>query len=206
MRHINLICTLACTLIFQFAFANHDEAVDGDLSGDPQNPTVVQVANGSNIVCASSISGDVEFFTITVPAGGTLDEIELTSFVSGGVGFLAFQAGTVADPNLGVPGLLGWTHLGQVSGPQLVELNSNGGIGFSIPLGPGDYTFWSQETSTVTQTDYCLDFQMTLPPPPISAIPTIGEWGLISLGLLMLIFGVNQIKSTVDKSNLNRSI
>lgn len=206
MQKLKFLCTLISLLTIQFAFANYDEAVDGDISGDPQNPTVIQVSNGSNVVCASSIAGDVEFFTITVPPNGTLDEIVLTDFNSPGVGFLALQSGLVFDPNTGVPGLLGWTHLGQVSGPQLAELNNNGGIGFTIPLGPGDYTFWSQETSPDFATDYCLDFQITLPPPPVSSIPTMGEWGLISLGLLMLIFGVSQIMSIQKRKSLYSSI
>lgn len=205
MNFLKQLCTLIGILSLNLTFANHDEAVDGDLSGDPQNPTVIQIVDGSNVVCASSIAGDVEFFTITVPPGATLDEIVLTSFVSPSVAFLAFQAGTVADPSVGVPGLLGWTHLGQVSGAQLAELNSNGGIGFTIPLGPGDYTFWSQETSSVAPSDYCLDFQITLPPPIDTSIPTMGEWSLISLALILLILNVSRIKSYEQNKKVDYS-
>jgi len=203
MNLLKVISILVGLLCCQLLFANYDEAIDGDLSDDPLNPTVISVSDGSNIVCASSISGDIEFFTITVPPGATLDEIVLTSFVSPGVAFLAMQAGSVFDPNTGIPGFLGWTHLGAVSGPQFAELNSNGGIGFTAPLGPGDYSFWTQETSN-TASDYCLDFQMTVPPPQDSAIPTMGEWGLIILCLLMLIFGVSQITSYQSGSRLKR--
>lgn len=205
MNYLRIVSTIIALCIGQFLFANYDEAVDGDLSDDPQNPTMIQVADGSNIVCASSIAGDVEFFTITVPAGGTLDEIVLTSFNSVGVGFLAMQSGSVFDPSLGIAGMLGWTHLGQVSGAQLAGMNANGGIGFTIPLGPGDYSFWSQETSPDNATDYCLDFQMTIPPPPVSEIPTMGEWGLIILSLLMLIIGVSQISIYQQRRRLGSS-
>ncbi len=206
MKNLRLLLSLVCMLLVQLTFASHDEDLDGDLSNDPMNPTVINVVNGSNEVCAASLAPDTDFFTITVPAGATLDEIELTSFNSAGVGFLGFASGTTIDPNAGIPGLLGWTHLGNAQGPQLAELGANGGIGFTSPLGPGDYTFWTQETSPVNSTSYCLDFQLTIPPPPVTAIPTMGEWGLMILGLLMLILGVTQIRSVNRHKSLPETV
>ncbi len=180
-------------------FANHDETVDGELSDDPMNPTVIQVVNGSNEVCASAINPDRDFYTITVPPGATLDEIVLTSFSSLNVGFLGFTSGNTIDPDAGQAGLLGFTLLGLVSGPQLAELNTSID-GFDIPLGPGDYTFWTQETSNIVPTSYCLDFQLTIPQQPSeTAIPTMGEWGVIILGLLLLILSTNHIYSSENK-------
>lgn len=196
---------IMCLFSFQFAYANYDESTDGDLSDDPANPTLIDISNGSNIVCASSTAGDLEYFTIVVPPGGTLDEIELTSITSLGVGFLAFQEGTVFTPSNNPGDFLGWTHLGQFSGGQLAGMNASGGIGFSIPLTEGSYTFWSQETDVASSTEYCLDFQITLPPPVVTAIPTMGEWGLIVLGLLMLIFGVSQIRMMQGQASLGKS-
>ena len=88
MKNCRLFFALFCLFAFQFAYAQHDEATDGDLSNDPMNPTVIQVEDGSNVVCASSVNandpvnGDVDFFTITVPPGATLDEIVLVSINS----------------------------------------------------------------------------------------------------------------------------
>ncbi len=178
------------------AYSNYDEAVDGDLSGDPNGPTIFNVSNGSNIICASSTAGDIEYWTITIPTGGTLDEIMLTSFASDRVGFLAFQEGSVFVPGQGAANLLGWTHLGDASDGQLAIMNSNGELGFTIPVPAGTYTFWAQETSTTSSTEFCLDFQITLPPPVVSEIPTMSQWGLIALGLLMLIFATIAIKAT----------
>ena len=196
MHIIRCLFTVLFLCSFGFAYADYDETIDGDLSGDANNPTSISVVNGSNIVCASSTAGDLEYFTIVVPPGATLDEIVLTSFTSLGVGFLAFQEGSVFVPSPGISGLLGWTHLGQTSDGQLAGMLANGGIGFSIPLTEGTYTFWSQETDTSSSTEYCLDFQMTIPEPVNPGIPTMGEWGLIILGLFILIFAVSQIKLT----------
>ena len=206
MKSFRIVSTLICVCFTLIAYSNYDEAIDGDISGDPNNPTVIDVAEGSNIVCASSTAGDIEYWTITIPEGGTLDEIMLTSFTSQRVGFLAFQEGSNFVPGQGAANLLGWTHLGDVFDGQLDIMNSNGELGFSIPVPAGTYTFWAQETSTTSSTEFCLDFQITLPPPVVSEIPTMSEWGMIALGLLMLIFATVAIRRTQTLSSSNTKI
>ena len=74
---------------------------------------------------------------------------------------------------------------------KLSEMQSNGEIGFDIPLGPGTYTFWSQETNASIPSTYTLDFQVTIP----EIVPTLGEWTLLCLGLILLTIGCVQIRN-----------
>jgi len=186
-------------------FANHDEAVDGDLSDDWLNPTSITLVNGSNVISATSTAGDVEYFTITIPAGGTLNAINLTAFNSPGVAFLALQAGsTFSGPpsDFASPAaLLGFNHLGlplEDKLPILAASSAQGALGFSAPLPAGTYTFWAQETATGSSSSYTLDFVTTIP--PTAGVPTMGEWGIGILALLMLIFTTVAIRSSVGFS------
>lgn len=189
------LSTFFCSIILSFGLlANYDETVDGDLSGDRLNPTVISVMDGSNVVSATSIAGDVEYFTITVPVGGTLDAINLTAFSSISVAFLAFQEGTIFSLNPGIPDLLGWTHLGLPLEDKLPVLAASGGIGFAVPLPAGTYTFWAQETAA-SPSSYSLDFVISFPP----TVPTMSEWSIIVLGLLMSIFVVIGVRNELPQ-------
>ncbi|MGI9309372.1 MAG: hypothetical protein ACR2P6_08920 [Gammaproteobacteria bacterium] len=144
-----------------------DENVDGDLSGDRFNPTNLgNAANGSNLLSATSVSGDLEYFTFSLNSSQSLVGIDLSSYSSiGGPSFIAVQSGTVfTEPAAGtnVTNLLGWHHFGGADlGTDILQDigNGAGAIGFTAPLGPGDYVFWAQETGP-NSASYTLDFNV----------------------------------------------
>jgi len=185
--------------------ASHNESTDGDLSDDPLAPTVVSVVAGSNVVTASSVSGDVEYFTITIPVGHELTALNLVSLTSANVAFLAFQAGATFSSNPGPEDLLGFTHLGVVTGDQLPALaaglaGSPSPIGFTNPLPAGTYTFWAQETAS-SPSSYELDFVIAEVAAAGPAVPTMSQWSIMILGIIMLIVttvGLRQRHTTLS--------
>lgn len=115
----------------------HNEDVDGDLSDDGLNPTVLgELTLGNNSLRATFNKGetnpDPDYFTFTVPEGLVLTNIVLQSWQTSptfeDIAFFAVQEGTVFDyvfPNeLEEPaeGLLGWSHLRstQVGDPEKI--------------------------------------------------------------------------------------
>ncbi|MEL6389055.1 MAG: hypothetical protein AAFQ02_02770 [Bacteroidota bacterium] len=183
------------------AWAQYDEAVDGDLSNDPSSPTLIILsASGSTSITASSMNGEDDYFSITIPEGGSLDSLLLESLVSANVGFLSILPGATAVPESGVStsDLLGWTHLALPIGDKLPTLQastSTGAQGFDIPLPAGTYTFWSQETAT-TPTTYTI--RLVTSQPRKADIPTVGEWSLLVLGLLILIVSCRWWQQSAD--------
>lgn len=173
-------------LVLSLTALDYNEAVDGELSDDRLAPTVINLDNGSNFVTATSVAGDKDFYTITIPEGGSLDALVLTAYESGNVSFIGFQEGSTFSENPTAADLLGYSLLGLPLEDKLPEMQSNGEIGFDIPLGPGTYTFCSQETNATIPSTYTLDFQVTAPD---AVVPTMGQWALICLGLIMLTIG-----------------
>lgn len=168
------------------AFNDYDELIDGDLSGDRFNPTDISLSLGSNLLHATSVAGDLEYFTMHLPAGGQLDSIVLTTYVSGSpMSFIAVQSGTTfTEPPAGTnpANLLGWTHFGGPDAPAGTDILDNlglgaGSIGFTPPLAGGPYTFWSQETGPNTAT-YTMNFVVT---PEPAAIMLLGLGASIAL-------------------------
>jgi hypothetical protein len=163
--------------------ANYDEGVDGDLSGDRLNPTSLSLALGSNTVTATSVSGDLEYLTINIPAGLQLTTAILSSYLSDDDrSFMAIQSGNVftEPPAANIANLLGWVHFGtgpgQVGTDILDDLGSApGAIGFTPPLPGGDYTFWMQEGDIMPAT-YTVDLVVT--PEPVGLV-------LFSFGSIM---------------------
>jgi len=165
----------------------YDEAVDGDLSNDWLAPT--QFADfqvGQSIVTMSVVDsnesfGDRDYFTITIPAGLQLESIDLLSLFADGfddIAFIGIQAGdqVTVDPLFPNPApLLGW---------MLPEQMNVGGdiLGIMIgeentPLGPGQYSFWVQQTGQ-DLTTLSLGFNVGIIPSP----GTIGLAGLAAFG------------------------
>ena len=146
---------------------DYDEAVAGDLSGDPATPTPLTLIEGTTLLSATSATGDVEYVTVTIPDGLQLDAIILQAYSASddGVAFAAVQSGsTFTEPPNGtnVANLLGYSHFGpgtpaQAGTDLLDDLGQGeGAIGFIGPLPSGTYTFWLQQTGTPS--DYTLAF------------------------------------------------
>lgn len=162
-----------------------DEALDGDLSGDYQNPTVVFPAAVNNQVLFSSVSADREYFTLTINPGEQLAAVIVDAWTSvDDLSFLAVASGSVFPTPPTAPGpdpttMLGYAHFGAPDlGLDILQAigAGAGSQGFSGPLGPGDYTFWAQETGP-NAAAATLNFVIT--PEPSTAL-------LIGAGLLGL--------------------
>jgi hypothetical protein len=173
--------------------ADYDEAVDGDLSGDGFNPTVIQLDPGSNLITATSSLGDREYYTTNLPPGTELEAIVLVSYVSQDeVAFIGVQSGTqFTEPPTGtdVSQLLGWMHFGPpfVGTDVLDDIGmGNGAMGFTPPLVAGDYTWWSQQTGATLST-YALDFQVV----EVQQVPAMSAAGMavacLALASLMVV-------------------
>jgi hypothetical protein len=188
-RSIFVPCFLVALCVPSLALAaNYDEATNGDISGNRLAPSVIPLNLGVNSISATSVAGDLEYFTVTVPAGQRLLAIRVTAYAGlDGRAFIGVQQGaTFTEPPVGtnVAQLLGYAHFG----PAEEAIGSNrldniatgpGSQGFSGVLGPGTYTFWSQQTGGNAST-YTLAFDVAtipaVPVPPLFA-------GVLALGL-----------------------
>jgi len=157
---------------------NYDEAVNGDLSNDRLAPTALVLASGSNLLKATSVSGDREYFHLTVPAGTQLGALNVISSTSASLSFIAVQSGTTFS----------YAHFGPGNGTVGTDIlddmgTASGAMDFVPPLASGEYTFWSQETSG-TPTTYQLEFVVTTARP--ASLPR--SW-VLALGLLLALLG-----------------
>lgn len=167
----------ACSMAAAGTF-NYDEAIDGDLSNDWLAPTqfpafgVGQSVATMTTVDSNELTGDRDYFTITVPAGLQLDSITLLSLDANGgddVAFLGIQAGdqVTVDPNFPNPApLLGWLLTQQSNvGNDILAI----AVGAeNTPLGPGQYSFWVQQTGQ-DPTTLSLGFNLSQIPAPSGA-------------------------------------
>ncbi len=159
------------------------ESISGDLSNDPMAPTSIPLGFGTNFVQFVTSVGDREFFTVTIPAGGALVALDLAEYESDDpVAFGAFMPGAIFndDPDSPNPAvysglaLFGTGDLGQDLLPAFQDSLGFASLGFSVPLGPGDYTFWVQQVGPVT--GITLDFII---------VPTPGAAGVLALSGLV---------------------
>lgn len=172
------------------AAGNWNESVDGDLSGDQAVPTVLTLAEGSNLVTGTTgltANGtDRDFATLVVPAGMALAKIVVQPGTqpAGGVSFIGLGAGTVLPTDALSPDptkLLGWLHYGTgwIGLDILPELGATfGSIGFSGPLPAGSYALWIQDTGFEVAT-YGFRFE-------VASIPEPGTWAMLGAGLGLL--------------------
>ncbi len=159
----------------------YDEAVDGDISGDRNAPTMLELEEGVNSLTATSVAGDIEYVTLTVPSGLQLDSVDVASYASDtdDIAFAAVQTGTIfTEPptQTDVENLLGYSHFGAIDvGTDILDdlANGQGAIGFDSPLPSGDYTFWLQQTGDTST--YSLDFNVSFAEPTPTPPPTPTE-------------------------------
>jgi hypothetical protein len=158
--------------------ANHDEATAGDLSNDPAAPTPLMFNAGNNVVTGtvtSTAPADTrDFLTFTIAPGHALTALRLDRYRDlpgggpGNRGFHAISTGpTSAIPSAATAGsFLGGDHVdGIAEGTDLLPALADAmpaGTGFTIPLGPGTYSYVIQQTGPQTS-GYSLTFEVSGP-------------------------------------------
>jgi len=156
--------------------ANYDEGVSGDLSGDRLNPTSISLGSFTNFISGTTVQGDIDYFTVTLPqlSGIPLPilSISLTQFTStDDLAFLAVQEGSqFTEPPTGTDTtkLLGYEHIGLPLNVNILPTMGSqpGTIGFTQLAGPV-YTFWLQQTGP-QPVAYTLDIYVTPEPSPLA--------------------------------------
>lgn len=159
-----------------------DEAASGDLSGTAGAPTRLVFRAGSNVM-AGSVQHPVDtqdFVQFTLLPGLELSALRLLSYDDpatpladdGNRGYHAILAGTqgLVPTPANRSAFLGGNHLDPVApGSDLLPLLGGegrlAGVGFSGPLGAGDYVYLIQQTGPQSSV-YRLDFVVTPVPVP----------------------------------------
>jgi len=121
---------------------------------------------------------DRDIFTFTIAPGQQLTAINVITFDPVNLSFYAIAPGTsINDTNPA-------THLANtlVRGlddilAQMATGSYSGGTGITDPLGPGTYTAWFQEGSSIVT--YRMDYVVTAPEPSHGLLLLAGAGGLI---------------------------
>jgi hypothetical protein len=140
--------------------AGYFESKSGDLSDSGLTPTFVKLRVGNSTIdgddgVAAGVI-DRDYFRIKIGTGQRLNSIILQpqTRVGGTFSFIGVQKGkqVTVDPNGGsAAGLLGWDHYSAADvGVDLLPriCTGAGAKGCTPPLGPGNYSFWVQDTAT----------------------------------------------------------
>lgn len=171
-----------------------DEATDGDLFDDPNAATPISFDLGTNTVIGSVSTGTDtrDLITFTIQPGQTLnelllmdyDDLDTASANDGNRGFHAINAGATSYiPDASTAGnFLGGAHLDPLTpGTDVLPILAaapQAGIGFTIPLGAGEYSYVIQQTGP-QNTGYQLAFNVV--PLPAAAPLFASAIGLMSL-------------------------
>ncbi|MEM9478839.1 MAG: PEP-CTERM sorting domain-containing protein [Verrucomicrobiota bacterium] len=175
------LLVLFATASLVHAVVVYDEGASGDLSSDNLSPTPIVLLPGSNDILGTTTSSplDRDFFTVTVPTGFELTQVILETYQPTGgnlQSFFGLEIGNQITSVVDSSTLLGWLLVGFQPGIQegddvLDDLAAGAFFTtpFSIPLGPGDYTFWYQETNGPTAYGFDLDVQ-PIPEPSVAGL------------------------------------
>jgi hypothetical protein len=165
----------------------YDEATNGDLSGSKTAPTPLTFADGSNVIKGTTTRNEFDLIAVTIPAALRLNAVFLDAMI-GNLAFIAVQSGAVWTENLGADittaeNLLGWAHFGPrndtLGTDVLDDMGAGAGaIGFTAPLGAGEYTFLIQQTGGSLVT-YEFRFE-------VSPVPEPATFGTLAAGLLVV--------------------
>ncbi len=193
----NFLTRIAIPLLMGFLIAStvsadviHDESSDGDLSDNNLDPTALLFDVGSNQIIGSTTFDplDRDFWTFEIGANQQLDSILLQTYdTTEDQSFFAVGLGPQIASTSDASGLLGSSLIGSATGRQLGDDVLDdlgdatlGGSGFTGPLGPGQYTFWFQETAA--DTNYAFEFNISSAVPEPTSVVFLG-WG----GALLLL-------------------
>jgi hypothetical protein len=160
----------------------NESGPEGDLSNNRLAPTLLSLSSGPNSVTGAVTAGERDYFRITVPENASLAQIVLAAYGTNNLGFFAIQRGTqiTVDPaGASAAPLLGWVHTTRgLAGTNILDNlgNGAGAMGFTPPLGPGDYSFWMQQANAVLTT-YTFDL-VIVPEPSVASLLAAGLVGL----------------------------
>ena len=167
--------------VVQAATLIYDEAVSGDLSSDPANPSFSDAPNlktldiGTNVISgqaknALDVLADPEYWTLMVAPQTAINAIRITEYENssyvdpGEGGFFGVAEGTeITGNNADTGNLIGGAIVGVMPGVTvgddiLQELGAGLDFGpfsisgFGSELGEGTYTFWFQEGNATPNT------------------------------------------------------
>lgn len=185
MKTLATLALLAVLVSPALAAVAHDEAIDGDLSSDPLNPTELTFQDGGNTIIGTignvGSPADVrDYITFTVPPGHVLGALDLLTFAPDNLCFASFNSGAVSAIPSGATNafFLSGIHisaldLGTDLMPRFVDRSVTTNTLPSPVFGPGTYCFLIQQTSGITSS-YSLEFHLD------GALPTrTSTWGVI---------------------------
>jgi hypothetical protein len=168
------------------------ENINGDLSSNPAAPTFVDLLPGSNIVNGVVFTGSDtrDYITFTIAPGENLVSLRLLAYDDlgtgtpndGNRGFHAINLGTTSfiPDGTTISSFLGGNHLDPTIGADLLANLATaplGGTGFTVPLGPGTYTYLVQQTGP-QQSAYSIEFNVT--PEPSGLLLVIAGFGALA--------------------------
>ena len=184
MGRVRLACCSWLAGLFLLSSPVHgismDELVDGDFSGNRSQPSDYVLGPGSNSLLGKTVGGDLDYVSVRVLPGMTLDSMTLVSYASNdSTAFIAIQSGAVfTEPPSGtnIAKLLGYTHIGPGAGNVGTDILDDlgvgpGAIGFHPPLSEGTYTFWIQQLGATTSYHFDL---FVMPEPSSEAMLAAG--------------------------------